>query len=275
MVKVFTIVKNEADIVMDWVAYHGSLFGLDNLHVIDNESTDGTYEALLKSGVHVYRESDYTRKGDYMTDLIRKHCDPKDVENMHYIAYPMDIDEFVVLYDRASNRINCDRDAILKYMAGLAPKGMYKTNYIYSMITRPEGYARATVEAEWGRYLDYGKVAKTFVDTRSFRGRMDHGNHNPTNDFIMTDLCLVHYHCRNLEQMKEKVLNNIRGFGYPSDANALKAMLARNKDCCAHHHVRNHIAILEGTYALELETPIQSSISLEPLAATINRITLL
>ena len=47
-IKLFTMVKDEVDIVEDWLKYHGSIFGYQNLYVIDNFSTDGTYEILLK-----------------------------------------------------------------------------------------------------------------------------------------------------------------------------------------------------------------------------------
>jgi hypothetical protein len=42
------MVKNEVDIVSDWILYHGYLFGFQNIFVIDNSSNDGTYEELLK-----------------------------------------------------------------------------------------------------------------------------------------------------------------------------------------------------------------------------------
>ena len=48
MVKIFTMVKDEVDIVNDWIIYHASMFGYDNIYVIDNYSTDGTYELLQK-----------------------------------------------------------------------------------------------------------------------------------------------------------------------------------------------------------------------------------
>jgi len=48
LVKVFTMVKDEVDIIDDWVIYHGSMFGFPNIFVIDNFSSDGTYEKLLE-----------------------------------------------------------------------------------------------------------------------------------------------------------------------------------------------------------------------------------
>ena len=46
MVKIFTMVKDEVDIVEEWVVYHGHIFGFKNLYIIDNFSTDGTYQLL-------------------------------------------------------------------------------------------------------------------------------------------------------------------------------------------------------------------------------------
>ena len=43
---VITFVRNEIDIVASWIHYHGSLFGYGSLHVIDNNSTDGTSEVI-------------------------------------------------------------------------------------------------------------------------------------------------------------------------------------------------------------------------------------
>ena len=47
-IKLFTMVKNEDDIVEHWIQYHGELFGYNNLYVVDNESNDGTYEKIQK-----------------------------------------------------------------------------------------------------------------------------------------------------------------------------------------------------------------------------------
>ena len=47
-VKIFTMVKDEEDIIEYWINYHGSIFGYRNLYIIDNMSTDGTYEKIMK-----------------------------------------------------------------------------------------------------------------------------------------------------------------------------------------------------------------------------------
>ena len=43
-VVIATMVKDEEDIVKEWVEYYGKIFGYNNLYIIDNYSTDKTYE---------------------------------------------------------------------------------------------------------------------------------------------------------------------------------------------------------------------------------------
>ena len=45
-VKLFTMVKDEVDIIEYWIMYHGKLFGYENLFIVDNMSTDGTFEKI-------------------------------------------------------------------------------------------------------------------------------------------------------------------------------------------------------------------------------------
>jgi hypothetical protein len=248
-IKLFTMVKDEEDILDDWVIYHGSIFGFPNIFVIDNYSTDGTYEKLLefkKIGVNVFRGPDYSLKGQYMTNLINKHC------VNHDIAYPIDIDEFIVYYDRSSKNVWVDKTLIINYMNQL-PKNvpLFKTNYIQALPTNEDGFSRATVECNTGIYDDCGSHAKTFIRKRLFRNTIDHGNHVFSNHYFLTDLCLVHFHYRNINQMKKKIYNNVNGFGYPvNDINRLKNLLQDTPGLRGFHHVRNQIEVLENRFKL-------------------------
>ena len=58
------MVKDEGDIIRDWIVYHGSMFGYSNLFVIDNLSTDGTYEILneYKDAIHLFQLPHYEKK---------------------------------------------------------------------------------------------------------------------------------------------------------------------------------------------------------------------
>ena len=247
MVKIYTMVKDEIDIVKDWIIYHGSMFGWNNLYIIDNFSSDGTWEAINELrflGINIYREKDYLQKGIYMNDLINKHsCNPNDS-----IAFPMDIDEFIVYYDKENKKVNIEKDLIRSYFQKLPQSRVYKANYIYPYVTQKEGFERAAAEAEYGFYSDYGKFAKSFINTKYYAGEIDHGNHIPCDSFLLTDIHLLHFHSRNIQQHLKKIQNNILGLGYSNDLSFLKKLLVTNKNCMGFHHVINQINILENNY---------------------------
>ena len=246
MVKLFTIVKDEVDIIRAWIVYHGSMFGWNNIYIIDNYSTDGTYEIIKefeKLNIHIERQPDYRKKGEYMKRLIDVHC-------KNDIAFPIDIDEFVVLYQ--NNKINVNKPAILNYINGLNPANLYKANYIVSLITNPNGYKNAAYEAEFGVYRDLKSMAKSFFNTSIYKGEIDHGNHIPTSNYLLTDIHLVHYHYRNTEQIKKKIKNNIEGLGYKNTLEDLKNIIKSNPKCMGYHHVEGQIKVLENTYKLNI-----------------------
>jgi hypothetical protein len=249
-IKLFTMVKNEDDIVEHWIQYHGKLFGYNNLYIVDNESNDGTYEKIQKYskyGVHISREPDYSKKGEIMTNLMN-------TIGSYDIAFPLDIDEFIIYYDKENQILSPDKT--LSYLKTLVSSdkfknnSVFKANYIYSTITSGNniGYSNALLECQYGQYLDYGNMAKTFVNKHNWEGVMDHGNHFPTEDYISTNICLIHYHCRNLEQMKKKVITNVEGLGYNS--NDLDFLKNLPKDTPGCHHVRHMIQILKNKFMI-------------------------
>ena len=90
-----TMVKNEEDIILEWIVYHGKLFGINNLFIIDNYSEDNTFyfcQKFIKYGLKLIRKDNYLAKGDYMTDILHY------AKKLNYdIFIPLDIDEFVTL----------------------------------------------------------------------------------------------------------------------------------------------------------------------------------
>lgn len=275
MVKIFTMVKGEVDIVQDWVLYHGNLFGYTNLYIIDNFSLDGTYEKLLelkqKYNINIVRLPDYKKKGFYMTSFLRTLC-------KNEIAFPIDIDEFIVLYNKEHNNISCKRQQIIQYLDNLPQNnGIFKMKYIYSRYVNvnKNGYERAAIESTHGRFEDLGISAKTFFRSNLFIGQIDHGNHFPTNNYILSDLCLVHLHLRNLDQIKKKVYNNLKGLGHnPFDLNYLKSTILKNPSTDGFHHINKQIEILEKRFQIPIETILDSDISLEPFNLIIKNLNL-
>jgi hypothetical protein len=259
MVKIFTMVKDEVDIIRDWIIYHGCMFGWDNIYIIDNYSSDGTYEAIneFSSLINIFREEHYSNKGIYMKRLIDQYC-------INDIAFPIDIDEFIVYYD--NNNLCVDKDTIINYFNSLPEHSVYKANYITSVITENGGYPRATVDAKYGYYCDMGQLAKSFINTKHFSGTIDHGNHINCSDYFLTKIHLVHYHFRNIEQLKKKILNNIIGLGYENNIEYLQNLLHNNPNCNGNHHVRSQIKVLEGSYNLDIWLYSEDLIKLDNLS---------
>lgn len=245
MVKLFTIVKDEVDIVKDWIIYHGSMFGWQNIHIIDNYSTDGTYEVIqeFKDLINIYREPDYKKKGEYMTRLIQNHSYGNDK-----LAFPIDIDEFVVYLDKdsGSREISVDKQLINNYIHNLPPCRIYKANYLNPILNNSNESDRVVIDLDYSYYSDMGAHAKSFVDTRYFNEPIDHGNHLVCHDYHLTKIALVHYHFRNMEQIKKKIYNNVLGLGY--DMNSLKDTLIQNPNCPGNHHIKNLIEIQENRF---------------------------
>jgi len=273
MIKLFTIVKDEIDVVQEWVMYHGHIFGFQNLYVIDNMSVDGTYEKLLElqqsHGCNVSQQLHYRMKGEYMTHYIREFCKEKDTNGKYVtpIAYPIDIDEFITLYDKETHTISCDKEKILAYFNDVILKvidsndhAVFKANYVMSKIMSDapngsSGYNNAVRECSHGKYSDYGNLAKTFFSSKNIIEHgihIDHGNHFNFNMgcYYFTTLVLVHYHARSYEQMCKKIYNNVAGFDYPvNDVVALRNYV----NSAGGHHVQNRINVLNGTFKLDVE----------------------
>jgi hypothetical protein len=268
MVKIFTMVKDELDIVIDWVIYHGYIFGFANLYIIDNYSNDGTYEALLKMKeefkINIIRLPDYKKKGLYITYFIRNIC-------KNELAFPIDIDEFIVCYNKTTNKISSDKKMFFKELCRLPQVPIYKMNYIDSKILITNGYKRATVESKYGKYNDQKDFAKSFFHSRLFKGIIDHGNHFRTEKYYLSNFCLVHFHTRNIEQIKMKIYNNVYGLGYPhNDIQKLKQILNTNPSAPGHHHIKKQISVLEGTFSIPKDKYEDCFISLEPLNSLID-----
>ena len=272
IIKIFTMVKDEVDIVEDWIKYHGNIFGYKNLYIIDNNSVDGTYDILQKyieSGITIFQKDDYRLKGEYMTEMIN---DPKYGE--YDIAFPVDIDEFITHYDKTNNTISPEHT--YKYIKTLSEtEPVFKANYVQMVIdSRDEGgYTRATIEAKHGLYDDRGRGAKTFFNKKLWSGVIDHGNHYHTDNYYMTDIVLVHYHQRNTEQMKIKVINNLKGFGYDhTDITGIKRLLHENDKTEGGHHMQNIINITEGTHNMYTTLIESECVDLTPIIVYIQEL---
>lgn len=236
-ITICTMVKNEDDVVRQWIEYHGGIFGYENLYIIDNFSEDSTYKICkeyLAKGIHLFTASSYSKKGDYMTHFKNAtNCD---------IFIPMDIDEFICYYKKDSNSIS--KNGIIEYLHSLinSNNGIFKMNYLGPINTTNEAGLNKFTHAVIN---DYKNLAKTFVINKylSPSFQFDHGNHFNTTNYVLSNLLLIHYHERSHEQVYKKCLANVTGFEYSLNIDDLKKL--KDNGCAGVHRVQQMIYIIE------------------------------
>lgn len=239
-----TMVKDESDIVEKWIQYYGKIFSFPSLYIIDNYSTDGTYEICKKyisKGVKVFQEKEYERKGEFMTKIKNSiQCD---------FFLPIDIDEFIVYFDNKETFIRCDN--IIEYFIELQNTypndALFKMTEIHPILTnnKPELLTQFT----HGNFTDIYIMSKSFLQSKNIKLTLpiDHGNHMPTDKYISTKLAIIHYHNRSEAQIRKKITNNVIGLGYKIELGFLKNLFKKNGNNLFHgkHHVLHAISILE------------------------------
>ena len=99
-VKIIMMQKDEVDLIYPWALYHGTMFGFQNLIIIDNGSGDAVIsnlrrlEALGTRVIYDYRaQSDFVAKGDIIASIIKAYDSSLPAD--FYI--PLDCDEFIGL----------------------------------------------------------------------------------------------------------------------------------------------------------------------------------
>ncbi len=187
--------KDEAVLLEPWLAYHGHLFGLENLYVIDNGSTLAEVRAVLRRfaarGVQVDyshpTRQDYLDKGDIVGARIRA----LDGEGRYDFFLPMDCDEFVI--KQTATGFTCDRAAIHAYLETL--RGEQQTLRMRFQLDNHPLLEDC--------YVHSGS-SKTFFAAGAF-GWTDHGHHCDGSRLAegskYTALLHVHFHHMPFERL--------------------------------------------------------------------------
>jgi glycosyltransferase involved in cell wall biosynthesis len=212
------MVKDEADIIEDWLRYAISLFGSGNVVVLDDSSSDGTSDILAHYHSHiriqrVRSSAEGPSKGDLMTAAMNASRDAYDV------LVPLDADEFIGLQN------SWRRSDILQVLEGLEPArtGRFKFPLTYQaippLVAQPNGirsikeFSVTSYEFFGSRHTDF---AKTFFSARYFLS-VDSGNHNGKSACKRVDytsLWLYHFPARSLDQFAKKILNGAQYAGH-------------------------------------------------------------
>lgn len=207
-IRFFSYVKDEILFIEKWLHHHASISKWYLLHVVDNHSTDGTWELLQsykkKYGINIYRHDNYQDKGGYISSLIRKY------NSQHSLAVPLDGDEFLVLYDH--DQVDNNPLTIKNYMINLPKESKYRTHgtlFSVPTVKSTDDPFETISRWKWGWVGEHD--SKKFYTTIGFKST-DHGNHHGIADnknYTPTKLVLVHYHDIGFDHYKAKCEKDI------------------------------------------------------------------
>lgn len=160
--------KNESDILKYRIPYHGKIFGFENIHIIDNGSTDDTKDLCLKYKTdYTFFDGDFNLKADKLTNLINKHrknCD---------IVIPLDSDEFISV---KNGDVWIFDDRIVEYFKDfIDAKNSCKFRLINAVETEYD-YDNPLIDMHYFYECGYHDMAKIFMPSKICKGT-DGGNH--------------------------------------------------------------------------------------------------
>jgi len=206
--KVFTMVKNELDIIPYYLKHYSTIFGIENLHIIDNDSTDGTYEYLqnIKKLYHKFhlmrtpKKFTFINKKDFINEQVNKY------KNYSKYIFILDADEFLFSLDNNIKKqfeiLNSKKsdDLVVRLPDYLCYN--YKNNFF-----------------ENTQFIDDDELcfrknySKCMFTNKSFRNLTDNGNHNfNINEYLITDLRILHFHTRGKKKTISKKLNLLSSY---------------------------------------------------------------
>ncbi len=209
--------KNEAILLKPWLDYHAMIFGLENIFIYDNGSTDKSCIDLLefyeKKGLNVEwnfkTKNDFEKKGKIFADKI-KQLDESDLAYDFY--FPLDCDEFIA-YERAPGDLLVDKKSIeleLKNYIGcqftLSINAGYDNNPLFN-----EFYFRSDEQ----RKSFFYKGTCLTLDMGFHSGKTSLGVESKK-----TKIVYVHHHYKEFHNYqasaKEKLLGRVVDFSTPS-----------------------------------------------------------
>lgn len=261
LAKVFTLTKNEYDLIEDFLIYYGSIFGYSNIVIIDNGSTmqqvHNVYEIYKRYGVTVYHDHrSMNDMSQIMTEYICKHK-----SECEYVL-PLDTDEFIFKVDRMHEaEYILDPDDIRRYLLSV-PENYTVLRYgkfLGSIVDLSDkGYVSGKFERparNMTKFFDQG-WDKIIIRSDAFCS-IASGNHSCNvlygERMIAQELGLLHYHESGPKRVFERCIQSIIGYRQfdvemPIDAQMLLAPAFVTH--AGGHRVRQYLIFLKKMFII-------------------------
>jgi hypothetical protein len=229
-VKIFTVTKNEYDLIEPFILHHGELFGMENLIIIDNNSTDARVANIYdkyKNKVSIVVEPDYRNnsQGRHFTKYMKLHS-----EADYLIG--LDTDEFIVA--ETPDGISIDKNTILEILAnGLTDPlaGKFTYQCYWNSVTDKLTHANPTVDITTFNRVPAINFKRFYRGSRFIA--TDVGNHNGwvtegTNE-LTTNLSLMHFNDTGCERIMERCRTILVGYGYIDESDDTNTVIEKMK----------------------------------------------
>lgn len=227
--------KNETYLLDAWIKYYSYLFGIENLYILDNGSTEQETKDLLSShanlGCHVIEQynthADFENKGDIIANIIKGWDEKEEYD----FVIPIDIDEFIILHQ---DYPSCNKEKIYTYFQSLVG--------IQDAFLMQESYLN--VPGEVG-FFSPTYVPKCFFASKTIAS-LDNGFHHPVSKYSDTckdtQFAYLHFHNRSFKETirlaKEKLSDRLD----IKDLDALKSYVG------AGEHLTKYFFMQENEY---------------------------
>lgn len=221
------LTKNEHDLINDFIMYYGYLFGINNIIIVDNGSTDdrvlSCYEKYMADGLTVITENrSFSEASQFMTEHIHgviKNC--KDVE---WILC-LETDEFLFWTQDMINKI--DRTAVSDYLLdevdrditylryekfwGSIVNPSHVEDYVNGASIRPACNIVEFMNQNWDKFI---VRADAFVAVTQWP---HHADISYGRKVVCEELGLLHFHNTGKRRLFEKACNVLESIGICTD----------------------------------------------------------
>lgn len=260
-VKIFTVTKNESDLIDDFVTYHGSIFGYTNIILIDNDSDCpivlDLYNNFRKKGVIIEHCGSYqgNSQGEAFTTYMRRH------RKYCNFMIGLDTDEFIQLPDFLSqNPLKCNMEnlkekfsAYFKSLPKKATKFVVKTYFSSVPDPSDKSYIDQKISRPAREITHFQQVPavpkKCFFRSETFVSTVNgcHNGRTSKGKELVSDLSYVHFHNTGARRSVERARSIVSGYGYTDVDSALQTQLvdlSNNSTTVGSHRVLEYAIFL-------------------------------